>query len=384
LVEYIVPKHLLEGRDIKTAEFNYHPIGSGPFRFAEWTNDDKIILKANSDYYEPSFAMASEGRGIDKIIATGYDSPAQQWGPFMRGEIDIAFFLSKENFEIARRDPDFVTYTFPSPYTYGLEYNPEHLFLNDKTVRQAIGYAINTRAIIDKSEGGYGMPSTGPFMPGVWSYNPEIKPIEYNPPKALDMLKDAGWELNDKGILARPFGRSGGLEKDGQEFRILMLVNNKARDGAMIARMIYIDLYKIGIRMDIKDLDPNKAGEPEYKKLVDEAGIYVNAFIIMTDPTEIARDWDSKQKIRATKLWQYQNPEIDELLDRGQFVTDINERKRIYHRIHSIIFDEQPVTFLYFLYHLGAVNARFQNTDGVFSPLMPFWKIKDWKCEITK
>jgi peptide/nickel transport system substrate-binding protein len=367
LREYIAPKHLLEGKDIHTAEFNYHPVGTGSFRFREWTNDDKIILTANPDYYE--------GRpAIDKIIATGYDSPEKQWGPFMRGEIDIAFFLSKEDFEIARRDPDFVTYTFPSPYTYGLEYNPEHPFFIDKKIRQAIGYAINTREIINKMENGYGMPSTGPFMPGVWSYNPEIKPIEYNPQKALALLKDAGWSLNKKGI----------LEKDGNEFRILMLVNNKAREGAMLARMIYIDLYKIGIRMDIKDFDPNKAGEPEYKKLVEEAGIYVNAFIIMTDPTEIARDWDSRQKVRATKLWQYQNPEIDKLFDMGQVTSNINERKRIYHRIHSIIFEEQPVSFLYFFYHLGAVNGSFQNTDGLFTPLMPFWKIKDWKIRMSK
>lgn len=364
LVEYIVPKHLLEGKDIKTDSYNLHPIGTGPFRFVERTKDNKIILEANKDYYE--------GRPqIDRIIATGYDKESQCWSAFMHGEIDVIFFLSKENFEITRRDPDFKSYSFLAPYTYGLEYNPENPFFKDKKIRQAVSYAINTQELIHKVESGYGKPSTGPFLPSAWSSNPAIKPIEYNPKYALELLKEAGWSLNANNI----------LEKDGKEFRITMLVNSNMRNGPMIARIIYQNLYSIGIRMDIKNFNYKNREEESYKKLAQEAEVYLTMLIIMTDPTETARDWHSKYKTRTNKLWKYQNPEVDKLLDKGQVTSDIKERQKIYHQIHQMLFDDQPVTFLYFCYHLGAVNARFNNTDSVFSPTMSFGTIKDWRAK---
>ena len=48
----IIPKHLLENVDINTTPFNRHPIGTGPFRFIEWVSDEKIVLDANSQYFE--------------------------------------------------------------------------------------------------------------------------------------------------------------------------------------------------------------------------------------------------------------------------------------------------------------------------------------------
>jgi peptide/nickel transport system substrate-binding protein len=402
LGEYIIPKHLLAGKDIKTDAFNFHPIGTGPFRFKEWiysnghsepfapshseqseesqgklreespnklketlrsSQGDKIsvVLESNPDYYEGA-------PKIQHIIATGYDTEAQCWGAFMRGEINVIFFLYKENVEIAKRDPEFKTYSFPAPYIYGLEYNIEHPFFKDKKVRQAMNYAINTKEIINKMESGYGTPATGPFLPGTWSSNPDLKPIEYNPKHALQLLKDAGWSLNSNNI----------LEKEGKEFRITMLVNSEARNGDMIARFIYQNLYDVGIRMDIKNFEYKNREEKGNKKLADQAELYLTAFVAMADPTEGARDWHSKYTIRNAKIWQYKNSELDRLLDAGQVTTNINQRKKIYYRINKILFEEQSVNFLYFHSHLGAVSSRFTNTDALFSTTMPFWTIKDW------
>ena len=383
----IVPKHLLEGRDIKTAEFNQHPIGTGPFRFSGFCHSDPaeageeslhktgetlrsaqgdpvgVILEANPDYYE--------GRpSIDKIIATGYDDPSKYWGAFMRGENDIVFFLSKEDFEIAKRDQVFKTHTATNVLPYGIEYNPEHPFFKDKNIRKALAYAIDTKEIIEKAEKGYATPATGPFLPGYWSCNPEIKPIEYNPQKALALLKEAGWELNKKHV----------LEKDNKEFRFNLLVNNEMRDVQMIAYLIYQHLFKIGIRMELVPYDTKKSGEEKYRQMVREGGAYLFAFVIITGSGDVVPDyWHSERQPKAGLLWQHLNPEINRLLELGEKTHKIDERQKIYYEVHRLIAEEQPVTFLYFFYNLGAVNARFQNTDGVFTPLMPFWTIKDWR-----
>jgi len=362
----IAPKHLLEltrGKRLKETEFNYRPIGTGPFRFREWTKDNQVILEANPDYYE--------GRPyLDRIIAIGYETFSQYWSGFMRGETDVAFFIPMENFEIAGRDPTFRTYSFPGPFTYGMEYNLKHPFLNNKKVRQALGYGINIQDINNKVEGGYGIPSTGPFAPDSWNCAPEIKPLVYNPALALNLLKQAGWEPNRKGI----------LEKDGKEFRLTMMVNQELRNSQMIASLIYQDLYRLGIRIDLKTIDYNKSGEEKYKSLIKDAGAYLTFFTLITNPIDFDGDWCSKYKNRVVKLWQYHKPEIDRLinLDIFQNTTDIKQRKKIYHRIHGLIYEDQPVTFMYFMPHLAVINSKFRNTDSLFSTSMPFWTIKDW------
>lgn len=362
----IAPKHLLEqtgGKRLKEAEFNYRPIGTGPFRFKEWTEDNRVVLEANPDYYE--------GRPyLDRIIATGYDTFTQSWSGFMHGETDVAFFIPKDNFEIARRDPTFRTYSFPGPFTYGLEYNLKHPFLNNKKVRQALDYGINIRDINNKVEGGYGIPATGPFLPDSWNCNPEIKPSEYNPSLAMNLLREEGWRPNRNNI----------LEKEGQEFRFIILVNSEIRNGQMLASLIYQDLYRLGIRIDLKPIDYKKVDGKEYRNIIKDAGAYLTLFQVIIDPIDFGSDWCSIYKNKVVKLWQYHEPEIDRLinLDISQNTTDIRQRKEIYHRIHGLMYEAQPVTFMYFMPHLAVINSKFRNTDGLFSLTMPFWTIKDW------
>ncbi|MCK5579453.1 MAG: hypothetical protein KAI63_08025 [Planctomycetes bacterium] len=363
LNEPIIPKHLLENQDVETANFNRSPVGTGPFRFKEWTNDNTIVLEANPDYYE--------GRPhLDRIEARGYETQQQVWTAFMKGETDIAFFLSKENFEIAKRDPHFKTYTFPYIWTYALEYNPDHRLVKDKTVRQAIAHAINIPEIIHKLEGGYGEPSTGPFIPKTWWYNPEVKPLEYAPAKAQKLLASAGWKLNKNDI----------LEKDGREFRLLILVNSDVREYQQMAMLIHNDLFQLGIRTKLIDFNSNKFLSGEIQPL-ENAAAYLNVFTVMPDPAESSIYWHSKEKRTPRKLWLYKNPEVDRLFDLGQMSADAEKQRTIYQEIHRLVYNDQAATFLYFFYNLSATQSKFENTDQLFSSVMPFWTIKEWRVK---
>jgi len=385
----ILPKHLLDGKDIRTTEFNRHPIGTGPFRFKEWTANDRIILERNQDYYEDNPQRSTL---VDRIEARGYDTFPQYFSAFMKQETDIAFFLNQEQFETVRRDPEFRTYNIPYIFTYAIDYNLEHPLFRDKKVRQAIAHAIDIRGIINKVESGYGIQSTGPFLPNAWFSNPEVKPLEYNPAKALELLKEAGWEMNDNGILVNsqlchPEYNEGSINnRDSSaspqndrnsklEFRFTLLVDPKERATEMLAKIIYQELYKIGIRMEIRPFDSDKAGEEENKELLKQAGAFVTNFKILAD---IEPQWHSTKQTRTNKWWKYYNPELDKLFERANTTYDLSQRQEIYHQLHRMVYDAQPATFLYFHPNLGAVNARLANTDELFSPAMPFYTIKEW------
>lgn len=376
----IIPEHLLKsdtGARLKTSKFNNKPIGTGPFRFVERTSDGqpvpnafgtnrgKVILEANPDYYE--------GRPyLDRIIASGYETTGQCWNAFMRNEIDLILYLSRDNFEVAKRDKEFRTYITPNNFNYVLEYNPGHPVFKDKRVRQAITHSIDIDEVIQKVEGGYGIKSAGPFMPGSWANAPEVRPFEYNPGRAIELLNEAGWRLNAKGV----------MEKDGQEFRFTMICDTILKDTQLIARLVYQYLYRIGIRLDIITMDSRTKDEEAQRGLINDAGVFLWTFGLVVEPLDAANLWHSRKMNKEHRAWRYDNPEVDRLFDLGINTPDINEQKRIYRDIHKIIYAEQPATFLYHPPILSAVSAHIQNTDALFnSPEMPFYYMKDWSIE---
>jgi len=370
----VLPKHLLDGKDIRTARFNQYPIGTGPFRFREKTADDRIILEANPDYYEGKPA-------INRIEATGYDSFPQYYSAFMKGGIDMIQFLNTEQYATLARDPGFRAYNFPSIYTYMIDYNPAHPLFKDKKVRQAMAQAINIPEIINKVESGLGIQSAGPFIPGAWFSNPEVKPFEYNPAEALELLKEAGWKMNVGATLAVAQNNNGQarglpLQKDGQEFRFTLLVDPKERITETIAKIIYQDLYKIGVRCEIKTYDHSRLDEAPNKELIAEAGAAVISFMILPN---LEPSWHSGKQQQIGKLWRYVNPETDKLFEQADATPDLEQRKNLYHQLHRLVYAEQSGTFLYVHPNLCAIRNRFGNTDRFFSAALPFYTIKEWE-----
>lgn len=364
LIFHIVPEHLLFSYkdNMKAAPFNRKPIGTGPFKFVEWSYENKIVLEANSDYYE--------GRpSLDKIIGSGYVTFTQYWMAFVSGDTDVILYLSKENFDTLKYDKRYRTYAFPDAYTYGIEYNFDHDFFKDVKVRKAFAHSINVQNIINKVEAGHGIQSTGPFIPGWWSYNPDIKPLEYNPALSSKLLKESGWELNSECV----------LEKAGQEFKFTMLLDRQVPNSEKIARLIWEDLHNIGVRVDTKFVDADEIRYGNQSELIENAGTYLTLFIGKRDPVNFIYDWYSKKNKKRNRIWFYQNNELDDLYE--QAAKSHKNLEELINQIHAVIYEDQSVAFLYFPYTFCAVNSRFQNTDSFFTPSMPVYTIKDWKID---
>ncbi|MCK5592129.1 MAG: ABC transporter substrate-binding protein, partial [Candidatus Pacebacteria bacterium] len=158
LTKEIMPKHLLDKTDIRISAFNFNPIGTGPFKFREWTKDNTIILEYNPDYYE--------GRpNLERIIIKTYSDSRALWTALMRREVDFVLFIEKEDYEVVKVEDTFSSYNLPVDYYYALCYDLNDPVLEDIRVRQAIAHSINTKSLINTVAGGYGMECTGPFYP---------------------------------------------------------------------------------------------------------------------------------------------------------------------------------------------------------------------------
>lgn len=356
----IIPKHILEGKDIKSEEFNRNPVGTGPYRMKEWVTGQKIVLEAFDDYFE--------GRpNINRYVARIIPDQATTFLELKFGGIDY-MALTPPQYKLQTETTLFKKYfqKFRYPafgYTY-LGYNLQDPRFADKRVRRALSHAINKKDIIDGVLLGYGTPCTGPFPPESWAYNPEVKDVDYNPEKAIGLLLEAGWRPGGDGILYR----------DGQPFRFTVLVNQANDVRIKAAQIIKENLKKIGVIMDIKVLEWQALLHEFIDKRRFEAVIL--GWALSRDP-DIYDIWhSSKTKEGEFNFISYKNEDVDRLLIEGRRTFDLEKRKKIYHEIHRILAEEQPVTFLFVPDALPVLHKRFKGVEK--APLGIWYDFIHW------
>jgi len=357
----ILPKHLLEGRDITKSDFARNPIGLGPYILKKWSSGQEVVLKSYKDYFE--------GRPyIDRYVSRIIPDPATMFLELQAGGIDMMGLTPIQYTKQTENDffnNNFQKFRYPVfAYTH-LAFNLKHPWFKDKQIRQAIAYAIDKKEIVDVVLFGLGKPATGPYVPGTWPYNPNVRKYAYNPEKAKQLLKEAGWEDHDG---------DGILDKDGKPFHFTILTNmgNSLRKNT--ATIIQWRLAQIGIKVDIRAL---------------EWSTFVNEFIdkrrfetvilgwqIGLDPDQYDIWHSSKTKEKEFNFVSYNNPEVDELLEKGRRTFSLAERKKAYFRIQEILADELPYIFLYVPDATPIVQARFKGIKP--SPIGISYNLPKW------
>ncbi len=343
----ILPKHCLEGKDMASPEINHQPVGTGPYRFREWITGQKIVLEAFDGYFE--------GRPkIDRIVIRVIPDPSTMFLELKFGGIDF-MGLTPPQYKL-QADTDFFKryfqkFRYPSfGYTY-LGFNLQNQMFSDERVRQAMAHAINKNEIIAGVLMGYGIPCTGPFPPESWAYNREVKDIDFDPGKAMEILSELGWKRNAEGW----------LEKGGKIFSFTVITNQGNEERMKAAQIIKEQLKRVGIEMNIKVLEWQAMLHEFIDKKKFEAVIM--GWGLSRDP-DLYDIWhSSKTKEGEFNFISYKNEEVDRLLIKGRQTFDIGERRIIYHRIHQILSEEQPTIFLYVPDALPVLHKRIKGVE---------------------
>ncbi len=341
---HVLPKHLLEKYpDISKSPLNKKPVGTGPYRFVEWKTGEKVVFDASPDYFE--------GKPyISRVITRVIPDQATMFLELKSGGVDIMTLTPPQyvrQTETAEFKKSFNRYKYTaSGYTY-LGFRLSHPFFRDKRVRQAIAHAADKKALIDGVLLGLGQEATGPYKPGTWAHNPNVRKYPHDPARAKALLAEAGWKEKD-----------GVLVKDGQPFEFTVLTNagNDAR--AKTAAILQQNLAEVGIRIKIRTV---------------EWAAFINEFIdkrkfdavilgwnITPDPDQFDIWHSSKTGPKELNHVGFANPEVDRLLDEGRSTFDLEKRKKAYFRIQEILAEEQPYVFLYVPEALPVVHNRFR------------------------
>ena len=344
----VLPEHLLKGKDIVKSPLSRHPVGTGPYIFQNWESGAKITLQANPRYFE--------GRPfIDRYVYRVIPDSATMFLELKSGTIDrmgLTPMQYTRQTETSYFKHYFKKYCYLSfSYTY-LGYNLKNPLFKDSRVRQAISCAIDKQELIDVVHMGLGQIATGPYKPGTWVYNPQVKRYPFNQQQARELLSKAGWDDHDG---------DGVIDRDGTPFQFTILTNIGNNERAKCAEIIQYRLAQVGIRVKIRIIEWASFINQFINQRRFEAVIL--GWTIPQDPDLYDIWYSGKTKPEELNFISYSNVEVDGLLIKARNTFDQNERRNYYFRIQEILAEEQPCTFLYVPDALPVISSRFHGIE---------------------
>ena len=325
----VLPAHLLAGvpPDRWPLTFNRAPVGTGPFKFAEWKTNQFVRVARNEDYFKGL-------PHLDGIVFRTLPDPLTLRLAFETRQVD---FWSADPWAVGsfREDERFTLFTSPSnSYNY-VGWNLRRPMFQDLRVRQALAHAVNIDQMIRYILYGYGTQSTGIFTPEMWFFNPRVQPLAYDPEAARQLLDEAGWVPGEDGIRV----------KDGLRFAFTLITNNGNVIRSDIATLVQENLRAIGIEVTVE---------------MYEWAVFLKRFVNQGEFDAVVLGWALGQGFDQFQIWHssqteperlnmvgYRNKEADRLLESVREEFDRGEIIRQCGELQQLIYDDQPYLFLF-------------------------------------
>jgi len=172
------------GEDVRT-----NPVGAGSFVLKERVKGERIVLARNENYYgrKPT---------VEKISFLIIPEESTRTAMLQSGQVDMVYKPSPANVKALQADPN-ITVTMPeSTRIVFIGLNGKKGVTKNKLVRQAFNYAVDKKAICEKLLFGAGVPLTSPMSSNTLYYRKMDKQYEYNPKKAIELLKQANFDFS--------------------------------------------------------------------------------------------------------------------------------------------------------------------------------------------
>lgn len=346
----IVPMHILVNQDLQRTDFARNPVGTGPYVLKRWVRGQLLELRANPGYFEGM-------PGIERVVLRVLPDAATVFLELQNGNLDSAGLTPLQfnrQIQTGFFKKNYRAYAWSGQqYTY-LGYNLESSLFSDKRVRQALAMAVNKDELISAVLMGRGRTLTGPFLPQSWAYDPAVEPFTYDTDAARALLAEAGWRDTDG---------DGIVEKDGRRFSFTVLTNGGNDQRKTACEVLQRQFALAGVEMRIQAIEWSTLLKEFITPRRFEAVLM--AWNLSLDPDVYDIFHSSRTGPGHFNVGLFRNAEADRLLEQGRSTFDTEERKRIYHRFHRLVRDEQPYLFLFTSESLSVLHRRFEGvTEG--------------------
>ncbi len=325
------------------ADFGRNPVGTGPFALEKWLPGERIILRANPDYWGT--------RRPERIIYEVIRDPYNLFREFSAGNLDIIDNLTPEQAAVVKQDPRLNLYLREGFNIAFLSLNNTRKPFDNVLVRQAINLAINKERIAQQIYGGLAEPADGPLPGSVWGRNaaPYVAPSVASSAAPFTASPKGTSPKNDQSYRFDPPAARALLKKAGYEngFATSLWVMPLARPylpkPLAVAEAVRADLASIGIDVQILELDwadfleKTSRGEHEMALMgwTGENGDPDNFIHALLDSSNIGGGTFGNTMF-------YRNPKLHSLLMQARSTPDQAARSRLYQKAQAIIQADAP------------------------------------------
>jgi peptide/nickel transport system substrate-binding protein len=338
-----------------------HPVGTGPYVFvSQEGSSSEVVLQAYEDYHHGP-------PNINKIIMRPFADQNIITQTLLYGGIDLETRVPPRDISEIQGDSQFELAPYSTLSYSFIGYNLRNPLLAIREVRKAISYAINRQEMLDSFFEGKGQLISGPFAPGSWAYNLDIEPIPYRPETAKQLLDQAGFTETTKN----------GIRKRGSytlEFKMVVPISKENETTKRVILAFQSYLKSVGIQVNIEWLEWKAWTENVFVKH-DFDIIYADW--LFDDSFDISSLFHSREiGPGRNNFGAYRNPEVDSLLDETRTTLDIEKKRTIYKKLHEVLAQDVPYTYLWTLTNYAAYNRKLRRVR--IHPTRFFTYINEW------
>lgn len=322
------------------ADFNRHPIGSGPFRFVQNEQDKEVIMERNPDYWDA--VLEPRVKRVRFVVDPDATTRALE---LRKGSADIvpSGALSADMIEALRAYPKLQIESAPGSVYMYLAFNLRDNTLKDVRVRQAIAYSINREPMIRYLWRNEAKPANGILPPASWAFNGNVRKYDYDPERARQLLDEAGY---------RP-------KADGIRFHLSMKTSTE-ESTRLLAAVLQQQLRQVGIALDLRSMEFATFFSDVTKGAFQMFSLRWIGGNQDPDIFEYVFHSSSVPPQRANRGF-YSNPRVDKLLDQARAEVDPQKRKPLYDEVQRILAEDLPYVNLWYLDNVVVHTARVRN-----------------------
>ena len=323
-------------------KFAEQPSGTGPFKVTRLVPRERLELEANKAYWDPKRTPK-----VDKLVLLPMPEPTTRLAALRSGQVDWIEVPPPDSIQqLKGAGFQIVTNKYPHNWAHTLRLDKEPW--NNKQVRKAANYAIDRVGICKNLLNDTCVPSTGVAYKGhPWFGNPK-ETYEYNPAKAKELLKQAGFDGTSK----RPTKAVALISTSGSGQMLPLAMNE----------LVQKNLKDVGIDVDLQPIEWNSLTQRFRSGFTGEnAGL--NAWNISWNFVEpfsaFGRFFHSKSvPPTSVNTMPFINPEADKLLDEAERTFDLAKQDAILAKLHELVVDEAPWIFIVHDLNPRAMSAK--------------------------
>jgi peptide/nickel transport system substrate-binding protein len=334
------------------------PLGCGPWIFERWDPGERVVLRANPDYY----GGAPRAPQLLLEVLRDYQT---RFAALEAGRIDAAPLLP-DTWRAVRDDPAFRSRfdvrEYRQLYFFYVAWRMDgsNPWFADARVRRAMTLAIDRAGYLEKVAPGFGRPAVTSIHPDHWCFDDSLIPLPYDPRAAAALLAEAGFRDTDG---------DGVIERGGVPFSFRLTISQSSKENERIAAFIQDNLRRVGVAVELEPLEWAVFQE-RLRGDRFEAVMLGRSLDPDPDPYDL---WHSSQAVGGVNYAGLKDAEVDGWIDAARGTFDRDERVRLYRLLQARLHALQPDTFFFYPDSRLAVSRALSGLETSPLGVLAFW-----------